>query len=232
MTFPNNMLTVIYTVDRTENYLAQTIADLKDAGIKNGVISQGSISDNNLRSVGAVINNFFVDYPKPVVGDNDFESRSVRYKAQINYINAFRTPARNYQYRLILEDDVRASKRNTLPVLASYLKTAERMQRGRPFILSLYTPYIFNQDKITVLRINTDGFYGTQACVFSEVICGNFARFIEERIETKPHDFLLKDFCKENGINLYGATRSLFQHTGVTTTGLGHHHTTENFIGD
>ena len=232
MAYTDNMITVVYTVDRSENYLASTINSLKNAGIKCIIVSQGSKSDKNLKNANVDGNNFIVDYPKEVIDNPEFDSKSVRYKAQVNFINALRTNRMKSNYRLVLEDDVHASKQNTTPILNAYLRKMELLENGKPYILSLYTPYFPKTKELDVKKINLDHFYGTQACLYTESISSELADFIEQRIASLPHDYLIKDFCRYRGIAIYGATYSLFQHTGVHTTGLGHHHTAENFVGD
>ena len=43
---------------------------------------------------------------------------------------------------------------------------------------------------------------------------------------------LLKNFCNEKKIPLFAVTRSLIQHMGKVTTGLGFGHQTMNYRGD
>jgi hypothetical protein len=59
-----------------------------------------------------------------------------------------------------------------------------------------------------------------------------FADFLSTKIGIIHYDFLLKDFCKENNIKLYGTTLSLEKKIGKVSIGLGHHHTVINFLND
>lgn len=226
---------VIYTVNREENYLEKTFNHLIKAGASKFIICQGSSSYNEQNNLS------FLDKLKGIDGvthyPNWHESNSViRYNAQKNYINALTVPTSKVnevgkKYRLILEDDVQASV-NTKLALEVYLNKVKAVEGDKPFILTLYTPYINNVPKMEVYKMDVNAFYGLQACLFSESICEDFAKYIEDNLCKEPHDFLIKDFCKINNIPLYAVSHSLFQHIGVKTTGLGHHHTASNFLDD
>jgi len=225
--------TIIYTCDRKENYLKATLEHMAKAGVKNICISDNIVHMSgqgaNMREALDVLSDLNVLYN--IISSK--KSDDVRVRAQTNYINALRLnhSKGTNKFRLILEDDVQASIEME-SVLDKYISAVREQEGNRPFILSLYTPYVPLQDSLGVVKIDVDGFYGLQACLFSESICGLFGNFIFDRIGSKPHDFLIKDFCKENGINIWAVSHSLFQHIGVKTTGLGHHHTANNFYDD
>ena len=234
--YDKNIETVIYSCDREENYLEQTLIHLADAEVPHVYISQGSVSDGNIRRISsATINRFKVyhwDYMTQITtGNFDKKDRDVRELAQLNYISALRHRDNiNTKYKLILEDDVQASKMMK-PMLEHYIQLVESAEGDKPFFLSLYTPYIPAQtNSIDAYKINIDHFFGLQACLLSTSLQDDFAEYIKDRLATEPHDFLIKNFCKERGISIWAVSHSLFQHIGVKTTGLGFHHTAENFI--
>jgi len=223
----NDIQTIIYTCDRSVNYLEKTLLYLSLGGGKQVTICQGSPTSKNLECVGSIpINTLSI-----LIDWSPYQGKSVRFLAQRNFISALTVNKKKEKYRLILEDDVQAAP-NYFVYLKKYLEIVESKEKGVPFILTLYSPYIPLRDYFSVERINIDGFYGLQACLFSESICKDFAEFIAERIESEPHDFLIKHFCKSRGINIWAVSHSLFQHIGEVTTGLGHHHQVGNFLGD
>ena len=219
--------TIIYTCDRSVNYLEKTLQSLENYGAKEVTICQGSDTENNLACLDEL--SLSVDLCK--IDWSPYVGKGVRFLAQRNYISALTYHLGNEKYRLILEDDVKAAP-EYLRFLKRYIEIVENKEKGVPFILTLYSPYIPLRDYFDVQRINIDGFYGLQACLFSKEICMDFAEFIAERIESEPHDFLIKHFCKSRGINIWAVSHSLFQHIGAVTTGLGHHHQVGNFLGD
>lgn len=232
-----NVKTVIYTCDREEMYLNKTLRYLADAGEREPVIQYAG---ENVEAIYAQVENLDWEIkggisPSIFVKFEFNADADVRKKAQENYIEALtvdKYPVRN-GYRLILEDDVMASA-SLGRILAHYIAQIEEVECGKPFILSLYTPYFkFPLNEVSPIRLlDINQFYGLQACLFSNKLCEKFADYIKEHLCEQPHDFLIKDFCREQGINIYGASHSLFQHIGVKTTGLGHHHTTNNFFDD
>lgn len=220
--------TVVYTCDRKENYLLKTLRKLKRSGESKIWISQGSPTTGNL---DVIPENFSVEL---VIKEMDFtnsENKSVRVKAQDNFMNALTIDCGDCDYKLILEDDVIASVnfRNSLILCIDEVR---KYEESRPFILTLYSPYTKNCKKLGVRKVKIDDFYGLQSCLFSQEICQDFAEYIKNFNYKLPHDFIIKDFCKERGINIWCSTLSLFQHAGVITTGLGHHHQVMNFIDD
>ena len=213
--YDKNIETVIYSCDREENYLEQTLIHLADAEVPHVYISQGSVSDGNIRRISkATINRFKVyhwDYMTQITtGNFDKKDRDVRELAQLNYISALRHRDNiNTKYKLILEDDVQASKMMK-PMLEHYIQLVESAEGDKPFFLSLYTPYIPAQtNSIDAYKINIDHFFGLQACLLSTSLQDDFAEYIKDRLATEPHDFLIKNFCKERGISIWAVSHSL-----------------------
>ena len=233
--YDKDIETVIYSCDREENYLEQTLIHLAYADVPHVYISQGSLSYGNVNRISSALINRFKSYHWDYMADinvlNSLDKPlDVRELAQLNYISALRHRDFNRKYKLILEDDVQASKMMK-PMLEHYIQLVESAEGDKPFFLSLYTPYIPAQNSsVDAYKINIDHFYGLQACLMSTSLQGDFAEYIKDRLATEPHDFLIKSFCKERGINIWAVSHSLFQHIGVKTTGLGFHHTAENFI--
>lgn len=220
--------TIIYTCDRKENYLLKTLRKLKQAGETKLYISQGSRSQLNLESIPK-------DFPVELeIKEMDFsnsENKNVRVKAQDNFMNALTMNCGDCDFRLILEDDVVASI-NFRSYLTYCIEEVKKIEMSNPFILTLYSPYTNNYKTLGVKKVKINDFYGLQACLFSQEICQDFADYIKKVNYKQPHDFIIKDFCKENNINIWCTTLSLFQHSGVITTGLGFHHRVYNFIDD
>jgi len=225
--------TVIVTCDREENYLDQTLQSLKKHE-HYFILSQGSQSTKNLALSDISEIQLDIDYYLPKEEETKIAPDDVRTKAQYNYINALMLST-GYPYKLILEDDVIASDYLNM-MLQTYIKQVEEKEKGGAFILSLYTPYIdptaIGYEPNKAYEINIDEFYGLQACLYSDSITNDFAVYISEHLSEQPHDFLIKDYCKARGIKIYGAGASLFQHIGKKTTGLGYHHTANNFWDD
>lgn len=219
---------IIYTCDRTQNYLKDTVGYLRNSKIEKLIISQGSSTYDNIKEIPKKLP-FDIE-----ISEIDYEliqDSNVRVKAQVNYMNALTVKA-ECDYRLILEDDVRSCHD-----LESYLnlciEKVKEIEGDKPFFLTLYSPYTNRLKDFgtrVVSKVNLDNFFGLQACLVSESICQDFAKFIQDFNYKEPHDFIIKHFCKERGINIWCSNLSLFQHIGVKTTGLGHHHTVKNFV--
>lgn len=224
---------VIYTCDRKPNYLSGTIQSIVGTGVDKVYICQGSESEGNIEECISYVIYDELKFEVNRLNWSGYADRDVRFKAQRNYVEALNVPAsKPTKYRLILEDDVKAYSKFLTP-LERYIQLVEQHEGGNPFILTLYSPYTHPKDNNwSVEKINIDGFYGLQACLFSESITRDFSNYICENIASEPHDFLIKHFCKLHNINIWAVSHSLFQHEGKVTTGLGHHHQVGNFLGD
>jgi hypothetical protein len=215
------MKVIIVTCDRTPNYLRDTVIHLQSQRI-DYIISHGSLSTNNLIQAGikelSLLENVF---------DKDFEKYTTRKKATLNYINSLKLASSTKEDCVILEDDVLICNN-----FKENLDKIKKQIKEDKYILAIYFPYQTNIRELKPIDYKIDDFYGLQGMYYTNNITKLFADFLSKRIGIHPHDFLLKDFCKENNIKLYGTTLSLVQHIGKVSTGLGHHHTVGNFLND
>ncbi len=212
----------IITVDRGERrYLAATLASAR------------------ARAVGPVQLDLFV-------GDDRVAYLSGCDGAVIGHVDALpayntegmgthRRHTLNYSrpllhHGLILEDDVAFCPAWDV-WLGDALQECRRLRPDGRFALALYSCYPWDPGRL-VVEYPAELFYGTQGMYFAPPVrtplhlhlLGNFGR--------EPTDLLIKGFCREQGVPLFACSRSLVQHVGEQTTGLGQFHQTGNFRGD
>ena len=133
---------------------------------------------------------------------------------------------------LIVEDDVYFSQN-----FSKYLSILEELLITRGFdanssyVIALYSCYDWGSENVDLIEYPVESFYATQAMIYSKKTAKEFGHFLMGRIGLEPYDLALKSFIHKNPeTKLMASTRSLVQHTGAQTSGLGFFHQTSNFI--
>jgi hypothetical protein len=195
--------------------LAQTLSTLRPD--LPWEVAQGSLELYNLENLP-----FKVKYSLlPETTHPDFHQLTLKKKSGLNYSHAL-SLGNPFEYTLLIEDDVSPSNDFLMN-----LTTVMHKLKPEHDIVALYSCYDWGE-KQDIVPYPINDFYGTQAMLFSPKIRPKLAKFIHENAGTEPYDFLIKKFNHP----IYAAARSLFQHTGEISTGLGYHHRTFNFIDD
>jgi len=148
----------------------------------------------------------------------------VHRKFNHNYHRALAFPdIKPEQYKITMEDDLEfdpafwAKLNDILTLNSIQSRTA----------IALYACYDNGpkQNKLSEYYVNS--YYGTQCMLYTPDIVPGAADFIKmfgSESYNEPGDMLLKAFLRSNAYCLYHSHRSLVQHIGYVSTGLGNHH--------
>lgn len=203
----------ILTCDRTPSYLADTVATIpEDYHIQ--YVSQGQIIQPRAGDLVPV--------------DKKYKQDPTKHRdSQYNYSVALRQTTDG----LIIEDDVKLCRK-----FDQYLDKIKSDIPTKRYALALYSCYNWNgySDYEHIAKYPIDMFYGTQAMLYDIETARGFGEYLAQNIGKEPYDLALKTYIREIDpeVVLYATTKSLVQHMGVNTTGLGYHHQCFNFIDD
>jgi hypothetical protein len=207
-----NIPIAICTVERPENYLAQTLASL---AIRRPIaLVVGSPETGFLGQLDPSRYRFVV----PSVEEySEVAGLQTGYRASWNYARCLGV-GEGQPRLLIFEDDVRFAtgweKR-----LAT---TVERIEsKHADYALSLYYPYGRQDDGKGYFVYPERGFMGFQGMLFAGRSIAGFREYVRERhLQIKPgeHDLLLEGYAAREGIPIFATMPSLVQHTGVKTS--------------
>ena len=198
----------ICAVDREPSYLNQTTTWISENSIlKPRVVMQGVMWNGRITTI------------KP------FDD--VQHNARYNYAHALIASE-----GLVLEDDVQICR-----YFDKHLLEVQNLVKERGldrYIVALYSCYSWGKTDLKVVDYPVERFYGTQAMLMDGQTAKELGRWILKRlhIESEPHDFAIKSYCKATGTPLLASSYSLVQHLGKVTTGLGKFHRCHNFIDD
>jgi hypothetical protein len=201
------MTFLFLTCDRSPNYFAETVASFHKHVGAPFTVSQGSPTDGNLDGLDL----------QAVVRPQIPHDADVRVKSTLNYINCLAGSGD----AMIFEDDVKFSSlsRDTIDALA-----------GCKQIVALYHCYPLTTGNSLTVPYAISGFYGTQGMYYPEAVREPLADYLMANLGRDPYDLLIKAWCMENSHDMLALRHCIVQHIGVVTTGLGHHHTTGNFV--
>ncbi len=161
---------------------------------------------------------------------------TVHRRACLNYYRSLNMPLGNSHGLCVCEDDVVFCDNFIEKLLATVREMEEENGLSR-YVLACYVPYRLDEPALErgkrFASYPAHSYYGTQCMYYPRSVVTELAeRMQQEGVEsyTQPVDMIVKDFGTEiDGI--YGTTRSLVQHVGRQTTGLGHFHTSPTFEG-
>lgn len=206
------MKVTVYTCDRDPSYLEETVQSIPPE-MEAEIVWQ----KENPR-VPIKHSSILLHTPKPYL--------QVGHNSRLNYGLALLYSTDG----LIIEDDVILSTN-----FIRYLNTAKKLIPCDRYVLSLYSCYKWKfEEKFQLVHYPTELFYGSQAMYYDAVTKREMAAWVLDGLimETEPHDFAVRAYCKEFDIPLFTLNYSLVQHIGEVTTGLGYHHQCINFIDD
>ena len=223
----------IYTSNRPVNFLKQTVEALNVEGILPN-IQHGSKLDDNWS--GIPLSDLGLIKRLEEVNEPDFGHRSVYYKANRNLARAFLMPDDNTVEQtdkdiLILEDDVVPCKDLQQEIQIIYRLIEE--SGLTKYVIALYSNYEWGTGPQALMRYKSESFYGLQATIFSGNIRSQCHSYHYKLCNELTTDFITKRIVDEGReITLLASRYSLFQHIGITTSGLGgNFHRTPNFLG-
>jgi hypothetical protein len=210
----------IMSCSRYPSYLRDTLSTI-DPSLDLEIFYQGS--KDELSDIDADV--FEVDRPHDI--------QLVHNNSQYNYAYILLNSTNN----LIVEDDVYFSKN-----FVNYLRGLEEdinyhvKNVSERYAIALYSCYNWTHDSSDRPRLTpypVDGFYGTQAMLYDEYTARNFGIYLMENIGVEAYDMALKSYInnEDQSVSLMASTRSLVQHIGEKTTGLGFFHQSSNYIG-
>jgi hypothetical protein len=166
---------------------------------------------------------------KVIEVSSPYAKDDVQRNAQFNYA----TILLNSKECLIIEDDVFFSSNfkhhiDLLKNQINFLNTKYAIA-----LYSCYTWTLVNEDEVKLCEYPMESFYGTQAMLYDIEMARNFGEHLMNNIGLEAYDMALKTFINisNNQVKLFASTRSLVQHIGEKTSGLGHFHQTSNYIG-
>lgn len=211
----DGMQVAFMTIQRAENYIEKTLASCcRNATVRPGIeIYCGSSTSNHLPLRDEVVG---------ITPFRDWDGMKPHVNHTLNYARTL------LHCGTIFEDDV-AFCPAWDSLLRRLIDTIARSHKD--YVLALYSCYPWDPGE-PWREYPVDKFYGTQGMHFSRKVRTELAAHLLKHIGKEPSDMLLKSFCKENKIPLFAVSRSLVQHMGKVTTGLGSYHQTMNYRGD
>jgi hypothetical protein len=209
----------IMSCTRNPSYLRDTIATIpQDLSIE--IFYQGDINE---------INDITFD-KKEIQRFTD--PQFVHQNSQYNYAYILQL-SKNY---LIVEDDIIFSN-NFLTHLNYILSDLELFKKevSERYAVALYSCYRWTDDytdRVRLCEYPLDSFYGTQAMLYDEYTAKNFGDYLMNNIGVEAYDLALKSYINkvDPSVKLLASTRSIVQHNGQTTSGLGFFHQAANYI--
>lgn len=132
------------------------------------------------------------------------------------------------QYKITMEDDIEFDPQ-------FWDKLEEMLHMNNPIektVIALYACYDAGKQHRKMSKYEVNAYYGTQCVLYSPDVVPGAAKFIKEFGSDDYQDagdMLLKAFIRLNGYNLFYSHRSLVQHVGYISTGLGNHHMTGTY---
>lgn len=216
---PSPLRAAVVTVDRTpERYLTATLASARSRA-RQAVRFDLFVGDERTAYVH--------ECDTAAIGEVNAlptwasEGMNVHDRHTLNYSRVL------LHQGLIFEDDL-IFCRDWDAWLAEGLEECRRLRPDGRFALALYSCYDWDASR-PVVEYPIEGFYGFQAMYFSPPVRTPFHLHLLRNFGREPTDLLLKSFCREQGVSLLACSRSLVQHAGTRSTGLGNFHQTANF---
>lgn len=163
-----------------------------------------------------------------------YDVQSVHKNSQYNYSYILK----NSTSKFIIEDDIFFTS-NFEYYFNHILNDIEnyKSQVSEKFVVALYSCYRWTDDytdRPRLVQYPVESFYGTQAMLYDEYTAENFAEYLGNNIGVEAYDLALKTYISniEPDTKLLASTRSLVQHIGQSTSGLGFFHQAGNYIED
>jgi hypothetical protein len=207
------MQIAIMTCDRPVNYLADTLGSYAAKVGLPLLLSQGSDTDANLKEASSLL----AEIPHATKRPRIPQDADVRVKSTLNYIACLRGEGD----LALFEDDV---------AFSSLTRRTLHQLEGTEHIVALYHCYPPEPGDSLTVPYGLDGFYGTQGMYYPASVREPLADYMMTHLGREPYDLLIKAWCMGVGHDMLALRHCVVQHMGVTTTGLGHHHTTGNFV--
>jgi hypothetical protein len=238
MIMAENIQIVIMTVDRSPQYVHTALASLFASGPSIHRVPQITLM------VGQVDCNYLAPYghhrqiqvePLTALQSQSMAGWRPQQKFCLNYYRCLSLAIGDASGLVVCEDDIVVRDRFLDKLLAA-INEIESEHGLRKYLLAAYAAYRLDDDP--ALRRGkffssyyAPSFYGTQCMYYPRSVLPALSqRLYEQGVTnyTQPGDMIVKAFGHEiNGI--YGTVRSLAQHIGHRSTGLGNFHTSPTF---
>lgn len=205
---------IILSCNRKPSYLSQTLASAPDVGWR---ISWGSKETDTL--------------------PNAVPYNQMQFPAMFDHMGVMSKSTYNYAHALMMGDDEAVIVEDDIKFSSMFLENVAQVskQHFSKTIIALYSAWDWNSkvdDHLQcILPYEIDNFFGTQAMYYTKDIRKPLSDFMTAHCGKEPYDLLIKSYCRLNpDTKLLALRYSIAQHTGVESTGLGHHHTTGNYV--
>lgn len=216
---PSVLRGAVVTIDRTpERYLAATLASAQSRA-RGTPLFDVFVGDERIA--------YLRECDPSVIGKVETlpawatEGMSVHSRHTLNYSRIL------LHHGLIFEDDLLFCRDWDVWLAESLDECRRRRPDGR-FVLALYSCYHW-QENALVVDYPIDSFYGSQGVYYAPSVRTPYHLHLLKNFGREPTDLLLKSFCREHEVSLFACARSLVQHVGFQSTGLGDFHRTANF---
>ena len=233
-------LIVVMSVAREPAYIHQTLASL-------------FMSDRLVQSapvhvmVGGADVSYLADYshhpnlivhPLPAGETDKVSSWGVHRRHAYNYHRCLAMPGDDSPGLCVCEDDV-VFKPGFLAKLAATIAEMEQNCGLNRYVLAAYAASRPDTARLlpsgsSFCKYPEENYYGTQCMYYPRAVLDELAPyFYDQAVEqtVAPSDMMIKAFCQQTS-NLFACKRSLVQHIGRTTTGLGDFHTSPTFAAE
>ena len=233
-----NISISIISISRAKNYIYNTVGSVMH---DDPVPVQIFVGNRNLEYLNCYLRSPLVTLKTPDPLDKWWESKSLRVKSVWNYWRAL-SFSRDADYLLMMEDDVELARG-----WRDLIEKALPLAKETP--ITLYAPdssdtrsvkFTFPREAYNKGEVITPypmpKFYGTQAMIYSRATRKELATFFRKNLDnedSRPIDWLVRDFFIQKGCGILCTAPVIAQHMGFETTGLaGRCHQSDCYISD
>jgi len=226
----------IITVQRSVEYLYRSLFSLTTSGAYPGPVHLFVGTDETEYLDALAGNPRVVVHPMPAEDWERIGPWEVRRRFTFNYSRCLAHFADGGEGLCVCEDDVLYAE-GFWGLLQETVSEVEA--RLREYVLALYAMADYGADpslrRGRLYSAYPAGlFFGTQGMYYPAAVIREQASRLRDvglHEASPPGDLVIRDFCDERGY-LYVARRSLVQHIGRVSTGLGNFHRSSTFHGD
>ncbi len=234
---PGKITLAIMTVDRNPQYVFQTVASLFASDplvhrLAKIYLVVGSDNASYLQDLAH--HETLTITPMDATTWDEVKHLTVHHRFNHNYHRCLSVPLGDSLGLCVCEDDV-VFRNGFVTKLVDTLN--EMAHAGlHNFVLAGYAAYCFDADGSlecgsSYCRYPADRFFGTQCMFYPQSVLPQVMDRIYRHgiiLPEEPGDMLVKQYCVQ-AQNLYAIRKSIVQHVGQTSTGLGYFHNSPSF---
>jgi hypothetical protein len=235
---PAKLRLVVMTVDRSPQYVHHTLASLfaSDRLVHEVAGVSLLVGSSDARYLDGYRHHRRLSiHPVDERESSRIQNWTTGRKFCHNYHRCLSVPLEGARGLCVCEDDVVFRDGFITKLLAAVQEMETEHELSR-YLLACYVPYRLADDPALrrgrlFASYHAPTFFGTQCMYYPSTVLGDLAeRMLHDGVQRhlQPGDWIVRDFGAEiNGI--YGTVRSLAQHVGRSTTGLGKFHSAPTF---